>query len=210
MSLEILPIVPAMYFGPVEVYRLFAKHSKVIVDLGEHYERQSYRTRTTIVGPNGAQDLVVQIARRSGEKMPMHSVGLCYVESWPEQHMHAIRSAYGRSPWYIHFCDDLGTLITTRYERLVDLDLASMRLCLKWLGLRTELILWESYVDASAIPGALDLRGALNPKKPLPATMAPVPDYPQVFADRHGFQARMSIVDLLCNAGPQVRQLLQK
>ena len=89
------PILSPFYFGSVEHYRILAQCPKVIIDLGEHYERQTYRTRTRIVGPNGVQDLVVPIIRRSGEKMPVHSVGLSYAETWPQQHLHAIRSAYG-------------------------------------------------------------------------------------------------------------------
>ena len=81
-----IPVLPAFYFGTVEHYRVLAKHPKVIIDIGEHYERQSYRNRTTVIGPNGINDLVVQIARKSGEKMPMCEVGLSYKERWPQQH----------------------------------------------------------------------------------------------------------------------------
>jgi hypothetical protein len=207
MSVSRIPIISAMYFGPVELYRILAGSPKVIVDVGEHYERQSYRTRTSIIGPNGVQDLVVQIARRSGEKMPMHTVGLSYAETWPQQHLHAIRSAYGKTPWYIHFIDAIEDLLTTRHERLIDLSLASMRLCLGWLRLPT--ILEISEVHAEAIPGEhIDLRTVLHPKRALPTVLEPAPPYPQVFADRHGSRPRMCVLDLLCNCGPQARMHL--
>ena len=141
-----VPVLSAFYFGSVEHYRLLAKHPRVIIDIGEHYERQSYRTRTGIMGPNGRQDLVVQIARRSGEKMPMKSVGLSYVETWQQQHVHAIRSAYGNTPWFIHYIDEVENVLLKKYDRLVDLDLATMRLGMKWLGLKTEVVVSEEYV----------------------------------------------------------------
>jgi hypothetical protein len=208
------PILSAFYFGSVEHYRLLARHPKVIMDIGEHYERQSYRTRTSIVGPNGRQDLVVPIDRKSGEKMPMRTVVPSYVESWPQQHLHAIRSAYGNSPWYIHYKDDMEAVLLQRHHRLVDLDLATMRLGLKWLGLATEVEVSDTYVEpnsgtAFAAPPDdrpwSDLRSSFHPKRPLPPETTPVPSYPQVFADRHGFLARLSIIDLLCNCGPQAR-----
>ena len=143
-----VPVISAFYFGSVEHYRLLARHPKIIIDIGEHYERQSYRTRTGIVGPNGQQDLVVQIARRSGEKMPMSSVGLSYVESWAHQHVHAIRSAYGQTPWFIHYIDEIEAVVLKKYDRLVDLDFATMRLGMKWLGLKTEIEVSESYVES--------------------------------------------------------------
>ena len=224
-----VPLLSSFYFGSVEHYRLLAQHPKVIIDIGEHYERQSYRTRTTIVGPNGKQDLVVQIARRSGEKMPMRSVGLSYVESWAQQHVHAIRSAYGNTPWFIHYIDEIEAIVLMKYERLVDLDLATMRLGMKWLGVKTEVEVSDKYVVPSVMSDVLrgpnttmgrvghrtsdntqflDLRTNLHPKKPLPAEITAVLSYQQIFADRHGFVPRMSIIDLVMNAGPGARQLL--
>ncbi len=195
------PLLSAFYFGSVEHYRLLAQHERVIIDIGEHYERQSYRTRTSIVGPNSKQDLVVQIARRSGEKMPMKSVGLSYAENWPQQHVHAIRSAYGQTPWFIHYIDEIEATVMKNYDRLVDLQLATIDLGMKWLGLTTEVHVSEHYIER--LDGLIDLRSSLHPKKALPAEVATASMYPQVFADRNGFVPRMSVIDLVCNCGPE-------
>jgi hypothetical protein len=225
------PLLSAFYFGSVEHYRLLARYPQVIIDIGEHYERQSYRTRTRIVGPNGVQDLTVQIARRSGEKMPMRTVGLSYIETWPQQQLHAIRSAYGNTPWFIHFIDEIGSVVMKKYDRLVDLDLATMRLGMKWLGLRTQVVVREDYV----VPGSqydvghgtpanaesqvgrptpedawIDLRTTFHPKRPLPAPIPAAPPYTQVFADRHGYQPRTSVIDLVMNLGPEARTYIHR
>jgi hypothetical protein len=222
------PLLSAFYFGSVDHYRLLAKHSKVIIDVGEHYLRQSYRTRTRIVGPNGVQDLNVQIARDHGQKMPMHTVGLSTIETWPQQHVHAIRSAYGKTPWGIHYIEAIEAVITVSYQRLIDLDLATLQLGMKWLGLTTELEVSEEYVEgideyrvASGECGSgaprhsplaaryLDLRTSFQPKKPLPPELQATPPYPQVFADRHGFVPRLSIIDLVCNCGPEAKRIIR-
>lgn len=202
-----VPLLSAFYFGSVEHYRLLAQHPKVIIDTGEHYERQSYRTRTGIVGPNGPQDLVVQIARRGGEKMSAHTVGLSYAETWPHQHVHAIRSAYGQSPWALHYIDAIEGVLRERYDRLVDLQLATLQLGMDWLGLRTEVLVADTYIEK--LDGLIDLRLAFHPKKPLPQEVQPVPPYPQVFADRHGFVPRRSLIDLVCNCGPEAQRYLR-
>ena len=201
-----VPVLSAFYFGSVEHYRILAQYPKVIIDTGEHYERQSYRTRTTIVGPNGVQDLVVPIVRRSGEKMAMHTVELSYAETWAQQHLHAIRSAYGNTPWFIHYIDELEDVLLKKYERLVDLDLATMRLGMKWLGLKTGIEVSETYVEDAS--DALDLRTELHPKKSIPADIEPVVGYTQVFQDRHGFVPRMSMIDLVCNCGASSRAII--
>lgn len=207
----IVPVLSAFYFGSVEHYRLLAQHPRVIIDTGEHYVRQSDRTRTRIVGPNGVQDLSVQVAHDHGRKTPMRAVSLSHAESWPRQHLHAIRSAYGKTPWFIHFIDDIEAVLLQGHERLIDLDLATLRLGMEWLGLGTEVVVAEEYLDvASDTDGArhLDLRTNLHPKKPLPPEVTPVVPYPQVFADRHGFVPRTSVIDLVCNCGPEAKRIM--
>lgn len=223
-----IPLLSAFYFGSLEHYALLAKHPRVIIDIGEHYERQSYRTRTSIMGPNGVQHLNVQIAREHGNKMPMHTVGLSYIESWPQQHIHAIRSAYGQTPWFIHYIDEIESVLLKKYDRLVDLQLATMHLGLKCLGLHTEVFVSDAYVegveyrvdDQGIGPvdphtpldqrvSLLDLRTMLHPKRTLPESVPTIGTYPQIFSDRHGFTPRLSVIDLVCNCGPQARTILR-
>lgn len=204
--MEPVPLLSAFYFGSVEHYRILARHPRVVIDTGEHYVRQSYRTRTRIVGPNGPQDLSVPVVHGHGSKVPMREVKVSRAETWPQQQLHAMRSAYGKSPWSIHYMDDLEATLLAGNERLVDLDLATMRLGMKWLGLETEVVLHEHYVHAG--PGYLDLRTSFHPKKPLPQEVVPSSPYTQVFADRHGFLPRCSVLDLVCNLGPRAASLL--
>jgi hypothetical protein len=221
----LIPLLSGFYFGSVEHYRLLARHPKIIIDTGEHYERQSYRTRTGIIGPNGKQDLSVQVVHDHGRKMHMRDVRLSYAETWPAQHVHAIRSAYGQTPWFIHYIDDIEAVVLKRYERLVDLQMATIDLGMKWLGLTDDVFVSESYVEGDeyhmgkgglgpldyTTPSTervklLDLRNSFHPKKALPVEVGPVPAYTQVFADRHGFVPRMSVIDLVCNCGPEARR----
>lgn len=201
------PLFSAFYFGTVDHYRLIAGSKRILIDVGEHYERQSYRNRTGIIGPNGRQDLLVSIDRRSGEKMPMRTVGLSYAEHWNLQHVQAIRSAYGQTPWFIHYMPDVEELLVKRYDKLIDLDLATMHLALKWLRLPVELDVQETFVED--LTGLADHRNDLHPKKHLPLGVKAVPNYTQVFADRHGFVGRLSIVDLVMNAGPDAGAVLK-
>lgn len=224
-----IPLLSSFYFGSVEHYRLLAQHPRVVIDIGEHYIRQSYRTRTSIIGPNGKQDLSVQIVHGHGKKMHMRDVRLSHAETWPQQHVHAIRSAYGQTPWFIHYIDDIEDVLLQKHDRLIDLLTATIDLGMRWLGLTTDIFVSEGYVEGNeyhltdgglgpvdyGTPSAervrlLDLRDAFQPKKALPPEVSPLPAYPQVFADRHGFLPRMSVIDLVCNHGPQARTHLMK
>ena len=55
----------------------------------------------------------------------------------------------------------------------------------------------------------IDLRTTLHPKKPMPTEISAAPAYPQIFADRHAFQPRMSVIDLVCNCGPDARGIIR-
>ncbi|MCO6483197.1 MAG: WbqC family protein [Flavobacteriales bacterium] len=206
------PLFSAFYFGSVEHYALIARHPRIIIDTGEHYLRQSYRTRTGILGANGMQQLQVHIARQGGQKMPMHGVGLSYDEPWHARHLHAIRSAYGKTPWFIHFIGDIEAVLRRRHDRLVDLDLATLHMALGWLGMKTGVEVRERYVEQEEVAALdlLDLRTALHPKKALPPAMPAVAPYTQVFADRHGFHGRLSIIDLVMNCGPEACRVLAR
>ena len=200
-------LLSAFYFGSAEHYALIAQSGRVVIDAGDHYERQSYRTRTSIIGPNGLQELNVSIARRSGEKMPMRTVGLSYAEPWNSQHVQAIRTAYGQTPWLIHYIDEIEAVLKPKYDRLIDLDLATVRMAVGWLGITTPVEVREEHVED--IGNMIDLRHSLHPKKALPPHVSALPAYPQIFADRHGFMGRSSILDLVMNTGPHARQLLR-
>jgi hypothetical protein len=202
-------LLPAFYFGTVEHYALIAKSGRIVNDAGEQYERQSYRTRTGIIGHNGKQDLIVTIERRSGEKMPMHTVGLSYTEPWNARHVHAIRSAYGQTPWFIHYIDEIEAVLLKKYDRLVELDLATMDLAMKWLGLKAELAVSPTYVEELGA-SIDDHRTDLHPKRVLPSGVHPVGPYVQVFADRHGFTGRLSIIDLVMNTGPDAAAIIRR
>ncbi len=202
-----VPLLSSFYFGSVEHYKLLQLHGRAVIDIGEHYERQSYRTRTAIVGPNGAQDLHVPIAHDHGNKMPMHAVAISYAETWPAQHLHAIRSAYGNTPWFIHYIDDIEAVIGQRYEKLVDLHAATRSIALRWLGLEVDIVVSNAYLENAE--GHLDLRRSFQPKRVLPEHVAPVGPYTQVFADRHGFVGRRSVIDLVCNLGPEAMRTLR-
>ncbi|MCB0793267.1 MAG: WbqC family protein, partial [Flavobacteriales bacterium] len=150
-------------------------------------------------------------------------------ETWPQQHLHAVRTAYGSAPWSIHYLDAIEEVITRRYERLVDLDLATMRLGMAWLGLKTEVEVSEQYVEVASPESEVlsaesevgsqerigtdsrlpttDYRTTIHPKRPVPPELQS-PSYPQVFSARHGFQAGLSIIDLVCNCGPEAIEVI--
>ncbi len=114
-------------------------------------------------------------------------MGISYHDDWPRQHQQAIRSAYGRAPYFEHYGPSLLTLLDAPPEQLWDLNWRLIEHVVDALGPDLTLSSTEEFLGADA--GAVE---------------QPVPEYPQVFADRHGFQGQLSLLDGLFCLGPEL------
>ncbi len=174
-----------------------------VIDLGEHYIKRSPRNRAEIMTAGGVMQLSVNIARANRPRVPMRLVEIDYSKRWQHQHWMAIVSAYKSSPFFDYYADELEPLFTTKFERLVDLNLAITKKILQLMGLSAELNISEEYVEAKEVD--IDMR----PKSFEVESKAQY-SYIQVFSDRLQFVPNLSILDLLfCEGGNALSYLLQ-
>ena len=148
------------------------------------------------------QALTVPIERYDGVKCPMRDIRISDHGEWRHLHWNAIVSAYGESPFFMYYADDLRPFFERRWEFLFDFNMEiTAKLC-ELLDVRPNISVSDEYMDAAAV-GADDFRDAIRPKHPLPDAAFPPREYYQVHALRQGFQPNMSAFDLLCNEGPE-------
>jgi hypothetical protein len=137
-----------------------------------------------------------------GQPTPLNQVEL-EDGTWHKPLLTAIQSAYGKSPFYFYFKDEL----TEIFSSLPGTNLfeAQMRI-LKWLGKYLNLPSiemteqWEQDANAENI----DLRKIKKKWE----VHSPIQSYHQVFMDRFPFEADLSVLDLLFNLGPQAKTYL--
>ena len=79
---------------------------EVILEANENFNKQSYRNRTYILGANGKLALTVPVQKGS-QKTLITEVKIDYSADWNRQHWQSIKSAYGKSPFFIHYADFL-------------------------------------------------------------------------------------------------------
>ena len=115
-------VLPLAYFGNVEYFHLIAKANSVIIDIAELYPKQTYRNRCTILGANGPIDLSVPIIRPQGKNTALSNVLISYAENWTKDHLKSIESAYGRTPFFEYYFEDLETIIRNKPQHLAKLD----------------------------------------------------------------------------------------
>lgn len=193
-------ILPACYLPPSDYFATLLHHPDrgVLIEQFEHYPKQTYRSRATILAANGKLDLYIPVKKGNRVHTPMKDVRISYDADWQRLHWMSLQTAYRSSAYFEYYEDDFARFYHRQYEFLLDYNLDLTRLILRLLKIDRETSLTESYRED--YPVALDFRDKIHPKKSPIATTAP---YQQVFSDRFDFVSGLSIVDLLFNQGPR-------
>lgn len=190
------------YWAPVVYYSAMYRHGGAVIECHDSYIKQTYRNRCNIVGAQGVQSLTLPVEKPSRPNTPMCDIRISDHGNWRHLHRTAIASAYGSSPFYEYYADDINLFYEQRYEYLLDYNMAQIECVCRWLDIQLDITLSNHFMNGETCD-VLDLREAIHPKHPDCAKLAdymPQPYY-QVFASRYGFVGDVSILDLLCNMG---------
>ena len=163
---------------------------RVMVDMDECRlpSRHGYH-RYAIMGPGGVQQLSIPLARSTrGWSTPLCEVAISEHANWRRVHWGALYSAYGQTPYFDYVADDLQRVVHGGQNLLIDYNRQMQQLI----------------VDFMQLPVTFDYghgRGDVGAR----LTVEDVQDVPyhQLWSNRHGFQPRLSILDLMMNEGPE-------
>ncbi len=192
-------LLSTAYFGPVQWYQKLAAHTEVLIERHDSYVKQTYRNRCIIATANGVQALTVPVSvdclPQGGQLVHISDHG-----NWRHQHWQALTSAYGDSPFFQYYEDDLRPFFTERWELLHDYNEAIRQKMCELADLHPHVSFTTEYQKTGDF---IDFRDTIRPKHPLADPSFRVQPYYQVYASRHGFLPNLSILDLLCNMGPE-------
>lgn len=201
-------IIEPHYFPTVQFITKFLIHENVVIDDQGRYEKQTYRNRAIIDGPNNPLKLIVPI-RKPQKEDPVSAVNVAYLANWPREHFQSLKSSYGKSPYFIHYEPFLKEFFfDKKFSKLLDLDLASLQLLLNLLEIESKFTLLSETEETPVI----DLRNSIHPKPQhnKPDEHFKARHYRQIFFDRHPFIENLSCLDLIFNEGPFSREVLRK
>lgn len=184
------------YLGPVLYYRDLIQCSEVFFEVQESWQKQSYRNRCYIDGPNGTLMLNIPIVHK-GSKQLYKDVQISYHDNWAAKHWQAIQTTYNASPFFDVLGLDLKEVLDQRIPKLMDLNLELNRLLLHWMRFKPTINLTEDW--RPVYEEGKDYREVHHPKK---ERHIKLPSYPQVFDTKYGFRQNLSVIDLLFNEGP--------
>jgi hypothetical protein len=196
------------YWAPIHYYTKLFSSPVVLLEQHEHYAKQTYRNHCRIAGANGMLQLTVPVVKRHGEKMPIREVRIDYTEAWQRNHWKALEAAYRSSPFFEYYADDFHPFYEKKEVFLFDLNEKILRTACELTGIKITIGYTEQFCPPDACPN--DYRYVLSPKIPCTADAGFRPQtYYQVFSAVHGFMPNLSILDLLCNEGPNSLQVLK-
>lgn len=163
----------------------------IVLEAHEHFQKQSYRSRTQIAGPQGIQSLNIPVNRSVKNIL---ETPISYREDWVKVHLKAIESAYANSAFFESLMPDITSLLCQKHEDLWSLNFGTIGLYLKWLDITLPIDLTERFEVSTSYK---DLRH-LHPKKQVQVHF---PMYHQVFIQKNGFLSNMSALDVFFNLG---------
>jgi hypothetical protein len=196
-------LLPLCCFPNVAWFSAYCQAEHVVIDLGEHFIKQSYRNRFELLGSHGRLMCTVRVHGQKGIKTPTHQITIVNDE-WRRLVLGGLTAGYARSPYFDEYRHDIETLLTHRYPKLVDLGTDALHFLMQAMGIAQKHEFSEQYVDADA--ETLDLRMNFKTLR----TGDHFAPYPQVFEDRFGFTPNLSALDLVLNTGPEAHLYLDE
>lgn len=184
--------LPPAYCGSIRRYAAIAMYGNTVTDTERRFnKREKDCHRCVIEGSNGIQRLTVPLEKpQEWHSTRLKDVRVSTHGKWWHVHWEAICSAYGRTPFFEYYADDIAPAFSGDIELLVDLDDKIDRFCREALGLPQPLSSDTGMTVARQVENIRDV------------------EYYQIWAERFGFTPGLSVLDLIFNMGPEAPLVL--
>lgn len=102
------------------------------------YERSDWDNRNQIKTSDGSLFLTVPVYNKFGQKL--NEVQIVSTQDWQKKHLEAIKNNYQKSPYFTTYWDDVSSIISKKWDKLIDLNLELIEYFKLKLNLRTKSI----------------------------------------------------------------------
>ena len=193
----VVGVCPA-YLPNIHYMAWVVSQKKVLLITDKPYQKQTYRNRTEIYGPNGKLKLTIPIVHtKSNHRQLDKSVAIHYENNWQKNHWKSLETSYRSSPFFEFYEDELYPFYHQKFEKLMNFNICLIKKILSLLDAPVSL-----HKSEKAINEFTDLIIAKHRFK------RENPRYQQVFQSKHGFINNLSVLDLIFNLGPQSLEYL--
>ena len=202
-------LVHPSYFPSIVQMAAIVQSSKVIFEVEDNYQKQSYRNRCDIAHSNGKLSLSIPIKHivpNINQERTRQKTKEVVIENsfpWQIQHWKSLESAYRTSPFFEFYEDDLKTLFFHAETSLLSFNMKTFDLICKLLEIDVDYSLSITYEKE---PHETDLRFLIDAKSKREFGLN---TYTQVLGANHDYLPNLSILDLLFNEGPNASSYLE-
>ena len=192
-----MSVYQTAYFPSLAYVRALAQDPAPLIEIHEHFVKQSIRTRCEIITANGILQLNVPIIHESGHKLAVKDCKIDYSKNWISDHWRAIESAYSNAPHFEHYAHDLDAIFRQKPSHLITLNTSIWEWLAQCLGFEVTLRYSGTYLGLTTA----------DKKEWLGRQQGISRGYQQLFNDNKEFVENLSVLDGLFNEGPLLRNL---
>jgi len=218
-----------LYFAPFPgfFYKAYRSDVFVLLDTVQFPRGTTWTSRNRFKNHQGALWVTVPVWKKGLGLQRIDQVRICNDGRWARKHLDSLKSAYGNSPYFRDHLSFVEEMFSSRFERLIELNLEVIRYLMGVLSINTEVTLLselglgargnQMLVEICRALGASCFLAQSASKKYLKEDLFreagikldyfqyPSLVYPQLWGD---FIANLSAFDLVFNCGTKAHDML--
>ena len=137
-------LLSSTYFGPIQWYQKLNRYDECLIERHESFIKQTYRNRMLIPTTNGP--LALTIPTNHDISLSMKDIRISDHANWRHVHWNALLSAYGESPFFEYYQDDIRPFYEKKYEFLFDFNMETTAKMIELLDIRPKISVTDEYV----------------------------------------------------------------
>ena len=137
-------LLSSTYFGPIQWYQKLNRYDECLIERHESFIKQTYRNRMIIPTTNGP--LALTIPTNHNTSLAMKDIRISDHANWRHVHWNALLSAYGESPFFEYYQDDIRPFFEKKYEFLFDFNMETTEKMIELLDIRPKISITDEYI----------------------------------------------------------------
>ena len=191
-----MTILPIAYFPSVHYLKEYFSEANTYLEIHENFVKQSIRNRCEILSGNGILRLSIPLNHSNGIKIKTKDTRIDFGKSWQTNHWKAIKSAYASAPYFEDYEQQINQILLAKDEFLVDKTHRIFEFLFSILEINKTIGYTKIYAEKTE----RDFRTF-----DFMQNSFEIKEYQQVFSYGKEFNSNLSMIDLLMNEGPFIR-----
>ena len=142
-------LLSSTYFGPIQWYQKLNRYDECLIERHESFIKQTYRNRMLIPTTNGP--LALTIPTNHNTSLAMKDIRISDHANWRHVHWNALLSAYGESPFFEYYQDDIRPFYEKKYEFLFDFNMEITEKMIELLDIRPKISVTSEYIQSEEL-----------------------------------------------------------